>query len=147
MPDDVYALNNLGVIYWREDNFEEAEKLFSQALRNSYSLNREDIKDLNLNRGICYKNLKQNKNAIADMKKALEYEEYGTKSYCALYNLYKTLGYKKSMWALQKEYNNRRPGRLKEDCKDYRDTLTILYDDSDMFTGRGFERLLRKIFN
>ena len=126
---------------------EEAEKLFSQALRNSYSLSRGDVKDLYVNRGICYKDLKQNKKAIADMKKAIEYEEYGTKSYCALYSLYKMLGYKKSMWALQKEYDNRRPGRLKEDCKDYRDSLTYIYDGADMFTGRGFERILRKIFS
>ena len=147
VPDDVYALNNLGVIYWRENNLEEAEKLFSQALRNSYSLSRGDVKDLYVNRGICYKDLKQNKHAIADMKKAIEYEEYGTKSYCALYSLYKTLGYKKSMWALQEEYNNHVRSPLNEDCRDYRDSLTYIYDGADMFTGRGFERILRKIFS
>ena len=147
VPDDVYALNNLGVIYWKEDKCEEAEKLFSRALGNSYSLGREDRRDLYLNRGICYKDLKQNKNAIADMKKAIEYEEYGTKSYCTLYSLYKTLGYKKSIWALQEQYNNRISGRLKEDCKDYKDTLTYIYDDVNIFTGRGFVRLLRKIFD
>ena len=45
MPDDVYALNNLAVIYWREN------KNISGGIT---------LKDLYLNCGICYKDLKQN---------------------------------------------------------------------------------------
>ena len=60
VPDDVYALNNLAVIYWRENNCEEAEKLFSRAIENKNISGGITLKDLYLNRGICYKDLKQN---------------------------------------------------------------------------------------
>lgn len=147
VPDDVYALNNLGVIYGQEDNCEDAEQLFSRALENSYSF-RSDIRgNIYLNRGLCYKKMKQNKNAISDMKKAIENEDYSTKNYCALYDLYKTLGYKKSIWVLQEQYNSHINGTLKQDCRDYDDTMVYLYDNVDMITGRGFMRLLRKIFS
>lgn len=142
-PNDVYALNNLGVIYWKEDNCEEAEKLFSRAIANKEHLSSDLHAELHLNRAICYKDLKQNKKAIADMKTVIKMEKYNTEAYCDLYSLYKTLGYKKSIWALQEQYNNHLSGRLKENCKDYKDTLTYLYDDVDMFTGRGFMHLLK----
>lgn len=60
VPDDVYALNNLAVIYWRENNCEEAEKLFSRAIENKNISGGITLKDLYLNRGICYRDLKQN---------------------------------------------------------------------------------------
>ena len=147
VPDDVYALNNLAVMYWRENNCEEAEKLFSRAIdnKNIYGGMR---KDLYLNRGICYKDLKQNKDAISDLKQALEQDEYDRKSYCTLYGLYKDLGYKKSIRLLQKKYEDNVYGsRLKEDCTDHTDSMSYLYDYEDVFANRGIGHLLYWLFH
>ena len=147
MPDDVYALNNLAVIYWRENNCEEAEKLFSRAIENKNISGGITLKDLYLNRGICYKDLKQNKNAISDLKQTIEQDGYDRKTYCTLYGLYKDLGYKKSIRSLQEKYYNNIYGRLKDDCKEHTDTMSYLYEYEDVFAGRSFVKIINKILN
>lgn len=141
-PNDPYALNNLAIIYWRENNLEEAEKLFERAVNNKSQLELDKQKYLYLNRGIFYKTIKQNKKAIAEMKQSLDKAE--TRTYCALYSLYKTLGYKKSMRRLQEEYIYR---DLKDDCKSYEDQFSFLRKTSTPIDERGLLRLLDKLLS
>lgn len=141
VPDDVYALNNLGVIYWWEKNYEKSEQLFSRVIDKIYRFNRYDAIAIYLNRGICYQDMKQHKKAIADFKQAIEENYYNTEPYCALYNLYKELNYKKSIRALQNQYAGYQLGSLKEDCENYSPRLTYIYRDVDIIKDRGFVRL------
>lgn len=145
VPDSAYALNNLGVLYYRENDYKTAEDLLSSSLENSYGLRSETKSIIYRNRGICYQELKQYKKAIADMKKAIEYEKYNTEHYCALYTLYKMLGYQKSIWSLQEQYNEYISDRLKNVCRDYNTQMTYVYVPENTVKGRGFMRLIERV--
>lgn len=156
-PNDVYALYNLGVIYWRENNCEEAVKFFSRAEENEEQLQQSKRKNIYRSRGICFKILKQNKKAIADMKKAIKQDKYDALSYCSLYALYKSIGYKKSRWALDEKYQRIAPNAtselkpyespedtLQKECKDYSDGMFYLLDKVGVTTGRAFTQILNE---
>ncbi len=143
-PEDAIALNNLGVLHFRNKQFEDAEPLLSSAVENSEQITNENAANIYRNRGTLYRETNRNKEAIADYKKAIE-KYHTTKSYCILYRLYKDLGYKKSIWALRKKYEDYTYRELKEDCKDDEDQVTFIMDYSDIIKDRGFVKLFQKL--
>ena len=140
-PNDVYALNNLGIIYWREKNYTQAEQLFSRALDNLSAWQHQDALVIYRNRGICYQDMNEYKKAMKDFQHAIEENNYDTEAYCALYDVYKTLNYKKTMIALQKQYYNYQSASLEDVCANYAARMTYIHENVDMIKDRGFVRL------
>ncbi|MBR4508357.1 MAG: tetratricopeptide repeat protein [Elusimicrobiaceae bacterium] len=144
-PEDAIALNNLGVLHFRDKQFEDAEVFLSRAVEKSELIADDNAASIYRNRGTLYRETNRNKEAIVDYKKSIE-KYHATKSYCILYRLYKDLGYKKSIWALRKKYENYTYRELKEDCESDEDQVTFLMDYADAIEGRGFMRLINSSF-
>lgn len=145
-PNDVHVLNNLAILYFKEGNYDEAEKLFNRALEDT---SWDETQYVELNLGLYYKKRKQNKNAIATLKKAIHSSSYDNriKTYCPLYYLYKDLGYRNSMKKLQKEYDFYSTIELKNDCKNNEEEFYFFSDTTTPIDNRGFVRLLGWLFN
>lgn len=146
-PEDAVALNDLGVLYFREKQFDEAGEFLSRASERAEQLVRSSAAVVYRNRGTLLRETQQNKEAVSYYKKSLETYPYAVSSYCALQRLYKDLGYKKSLRSLQAQYNEYNSGDLTEDCTRDEDQLTFLLEDADFLKDRGFVKLLNKIFN
>lgn len=146
-PEDGIALNDLGVLYFRDKQFEEAEKFLNRAVEQAEQLASDSAANVYRNRGTLYRETNRKKQAIADYKKSIETYSYATKSYCVLYRLYTDLGYKKSRWALQEKYNDYIFGSLKEDCRDDEDQVTFMFEEVDFMKDRGIVKLINEIFN
>lgn len=145
-PDNPYVLNNLGVLLLRENLYEGAEEMFARAMSNRSKLSSDVVFYVYRNQAICYQEMKEYKKAIKVYKDALEYtgdNGYNSKSfYCGLYNLYKEIGYKKSIWSLNQKYNRYFYRTLREDCQDYQNHLVYLYEEFDPLEGRGIGKLI-----
>ena len=147
-PDNAYALNNLGVLYWRGGQYEQAEEFFSRAVKHAGLLANPLRRDVYVNRGICYKEMKIYKKAFADFDSATEvigYDGNSQRPYCVWYQLYKELGYKKSIRSLQHKYHMKFATNLRDACENYADRMTFIYEPINDFEGRGIEKLFHAL--
>ena len=142
-PEDAYSYNNLGLIYLVEGNYEEALRMFDQAINNQEGYN--DIDVFYHNRSETYKILGHYKAALKDAQKALDLAEYRPKAYmCNLKIIYEKLGYQKSLKELARDLDLE-PQSLSQYCTRSNVAIPILATEmDDPFSGRF--PLLKKLF-
>lgn len=143
-PEDLEAYNNLGMIYFKEQKYHEALRMFSYAIENRNMSVSWPV--LFHNRSETYKKLGNYKEALKDARQAVanafnKREEY----VCNLKDLYKKLGYTKDNRYFRDDVDeNENLIRLK--CKETDVVLPIITGKADdIFFGRF--RLLKWIFH